>query len=80
MCPDEARPLRLRADIVAKVGKWQLGRDNRIATSKSLNQHCASAADLESMLLNVIEAVIMQVGRSAPRGIDAGTLFVMNRA
>jgi hypothetical protein len=39
------------ADIVAKVGDGRLGRNNRIATRKSLNQPCVSRADLESMLL-----------------------------
>jgi hypothetical protein len=35
-----------RADIVAKIGGWQLGRNNRITTIKSLNQHCASGSVL----------------------------------
>ena len=39
------------ADFVAKVGGWLLRRNNRIAGSKFLNQHCASTVDLESMLL-----------------------------
>jgi hypothetical protein len=48
------------ADFVAKVGKWQVGRNNRIKTGKSLNQHCASAADLESMLLKRVPKIVSQ--------------------
>jgi hypothetical protein len=48
------------ADIVAKVGEGQLGRNNRIATSKFLNQHCVPAADLESMLLSRMPKIFLQ--------------------
>jgi len=39
------------ADIVAKVGEVHPGRNNGIGTNNFLNQHCASALDLESILL-----------------------------
>jgi hypothetical protein len=48
------------ADIVAKVGGWQLGRNNRIATGNSLNQHCSSGPDLESMLLPRSPKIFLQ--------------------
>jgi hypothetical protein len=48
----------LRTDIVAKVSGWQLGRNNRISTRKSLNQHCSSAADLEPMLRTRMPKII----------------------
>jgi hypothetical protein len=48
------------ADIVAKVGEGRLGRNNRIATRKSLNQPCVSRADLESMLLPRIPKIFLQ--------------------
>jgi hypothetical protein len=55
--PDRGSPW---ADIAAKVGGWLLRRNNRIAGSKFLNQHCASAADLESMLLTRRPKIFLQ--------------------
>jgi hypothetical protein len=60
----EREPLcPLMADIVAKVGEGRLGRNNRIATSKSLNQPCVSRADLESMLLPRTPKIFLQQNR-----------------
>ena len=48
------------AEIVAKVGEGPLGRNNRIATSKSLNQPCVSWVDPESMLLPRTPKIFLQ--------------------
>jgi hypothetical protein len=48
---------------VAKVGEGRLGRNNRIATSKFLNQPCVSRAHLESMLLPGIPKIFLQQNR-----------------
>jgi hypothetical protein len=66
----EALSEALMADIVAKVGEGRLGRNNRIATSKSLNQPCVSRADLESMLLPRTPKIFLQQYR--PR-LDIGS-------
>jgi hypothetical protein len=53
-------PCLLSDDTVAKVGEGRLGRNNRIATGKSLNQPCVSRADLESMLLPWTPKIFLQ--------------------
>jgi hypothetical protein len=67
--PGRRRSIPPRADIVAKVGEQQLRRNNRIATSKSLNQHCVLAADLGSMLLPQMPKIVLQQYRP---GADTG--------
>jgi len=47
-------------DIVAKVGNGHLARNNRIGTNKLLNQHCASALELESILLTWTRKILLQ--------------------
>jgi hypothetical protein len=62
------------ADIVAKVGEGHLRRNNRIGATNSLNQHCVSALDLESILLVWVRKILLQQyqGQSR-RGLgDAG--------
>jgi hypothetical protein len=48
------------ADIVAKVGGEQLGRNNRITANQFLNRHCASGLDLESILLARMQKIFLQ--------------------
>jgi len=54
------------ADIVAKVGEGHLRRNNRIGTTNSLNQHCVSALDLESILLVWVRKIFLQQYRHKP--------------
>jgi hypothetical protein len=61
----------LAAEIGAKVGGWQRGRNNRIATERSLNQHCASAADLASMLRTGTPKIVLQQYRPQPDSCTA---------
>jgi hypothetical protein len=61
----------LPADILAKVGALQLGRNNRIATSKFLNQHFVPTADLESMLLSRTPKIFLQQYRPIVRATAA---------
>jgi len=55
----------LLADIVAKVGEGHLRRNNRIDATNSLDQHCASALDLESIY--AILAVRREKSATGPR-------------
>jgi len=55
-----ATECRRLADIVAKVGGGQLGRNNRITANQFLNRHCASGLDLESILLARMRKIFLQ--------------------
>jgi len=48
------------SNIVAKVGDGHLARNNRIGTNNLLNQHCASALELESILLTWTRKILLQ--------------------
>src|SRR6516164_1123987 len=63
---------RLLANIVAKVGEGRFGRNNRIGSSKSLNQPCVSRADLESMLLPRTRKIFLQQYRPVADARVAG--------
>jgi hypothetical protein len=56
--------LRFGTDFVAKVGEEQPAGNNRIGTDKFLNQHCALAPVLASMLLAQVRKIVLQHNRS----------------
>jgi hypothetical protein len=47
-------------DCVAKLFAALLERNNRIRLNASLNQYCASAFGLESMLLDLVLKIVLQ--------------------
>jgi hypothetical protein len=57
-------PLRLRADFVAKLDEEQLARNIRIEAREFLNQHCALALGLESILRAGPLKLVLQQDRS----------------
>jgi DNA repair protein RadC len=56
----------LLADFVAKLDEKSLARNNRILAHKVLNQHCALAPALESILLVLAQKIVLQHNR--PQG------------
>jgi hypothetical protein len=52
-----------RADFVAKLDDRPLARNNRILAHKVLNQHCALAPALESILLVLAQKIVLQHNR-----------------
>jgi hypothetical protein len=55
--------VRYRGDCVAKLDDKPLARNNRIVAHKFLNQHCALASALESMLLVLAPKIVLQHNR-----------------
>jgi hypothetical protein len=54
------------ANFVAKLGDEPLSRNNRLGAHNFLNQHCAWAPDLESILLARALKIVLQQNR--PKG------------
>jgi hypothetical protein len=49
-----------REDCVAKLDDEPLARNNRIVAHRFLNQHCALASALESILLVLAPKIVLQ--------------------
>jgi len=58
--PSRDRASLLVADCVAKLDEEQLAGNNRIGTNNFLNQPCALASDLESILLARALKIVLQ--------------------
>ena len=57
----------VEVDCVAKFDGQPLARNNRIMAQKVLNQHCALAPALESILLVLASKIVLQHNREAER-------------
>jgi hypothetical protein len=55
--------VRFRVDCVAKLDDEPLARNNRIVAHRFLNQHCALASALESILLVLAPKIVLQHNR-----------------